>query len=152
MTTVFVPAGRENLTAILVGRTDEMGVPETILTDISVADELLGPRQVEARVEQDPVISQQFSLWRNGGSEVWTGHLHVVPVGGRLLYMEPIFLAAEADAIPDLSRFVVSDGSRVVMTETLPEAIAQLAGLGAVLRASAAEPSELHRPVEGQHL
>jgi uncharacterized protein len=130
LTTVFVPAARENLTAMMVARTDDMGVPETILTRIAVADEVLGPRQVEARVEQDPVISQQFSLWRNGGSEVWTGHLHVVPVGDRLLYMEPIFLAAEADAIPDLARFVVSDGSRVVMTETLAEAIAQLGGLG----------------------
>ena len=70
LTTVFVPAARENLTAILVGRADDMGVPETILMDISVADEVLGPRQVEARVEQDPVISQQFSLWRNGGFPV----------------------------------------------------------------------------------
>ena len=128
LSTVFVPAGRENLTAIMVARTDEDGVPETILLDVPVADQVMGPRQVEALVEQDPVISQQFSLWRNGGSEVWTGHLHAVPVGNRLLYMEPIFLAAEEDAIPDLARFVVSDGSGVVMTESLSEAVAQLAG------------------------
>ena len=128
LSTVFVPAGRENLTAIMVARTDGDGVPETILLDIPVADQVMGPRQVEALVEQDPVISQQFSLWRNGGSEVWTGHLHAVPVGNRLLYMEPIFLAAEEDAIPDLARFVVSDGSGVVMTESLSAAVAQLAG------------------------
>jgi uncharacterized membrane protein (UPF0182 family) len=128
LTTVFVPAGRQNLTAILVGRSDENGVPESILIDVPVADQVPGPRQIEALVEQDAVISQQFSLWRGGGSEVWTGHLHLVPVGGRILYLEPVFLAAEEDAIPELRRFVVSDGRRVTMTESLPEAISQLAG------------------------
>lgn len=129
LTTVFVPAGRENLTAMMAGRTNDAGVPELRLMEVPVADQVRGPRQIEVLVEQDPVISQQFSLWRTGGSEVWTGHLHVVPVGNRLLYMEPVFLAAEADAIPDLTRFVVSDGLRVVMTESLTEAINRIAGL-----------------------
>jgi uncharacterized membrane protein (UPF0182 family) len=128
LTTVFVPAGRQNLTAILTGRTDDRGVPELVLHDVSVEDQAPGPRQIEALVEQDPRISQQFSLWRTGGSEVWTGHLHLVPVGGRLLYMEPVYLAAEADAIPELRRFVVSDGVRVAMTEELSDAVAFLAG------------------------
>ncbi len=128
LTTVFVPAGRQNLTAILAARTDDAGVPELILQDVSVEDQAPGPRQIEALVEQDPQISQQFSLWRTGGSEVWTGHLHLVPVGDRILYMEPVYLAAEADAIPELRRFVVSDGVRVAMTEELADAVAILAG------------------------
>lgn len=131
LTTVFVPTTRQNLTAVLVARTDAFGVPELILIDLSVDDGILGPRQIESLVEQDPVISQQFSLWRTGGSQVWTGHLHVVPVGNRFLYMEPVFLAAEQDAIPELRRFVVSDGVRVEMTESLADAIAQLAGFDA---------------------
>lgn len=126
LTTLFVPAGRQNLTGVLVGRTNDAGVPESILFDVPVADQVPGPRQVEALVEQDPQISQQFSLWRTGGSQVWTGHLHLVPVGGRMVYMEPVFLAAEADAIPELRRFVVSDGRRVAMTETLADAISEL--------------------------
>ena len=130
LTTLFVPAGRQNLTGVLTGRTDEFGVPEAILFDVPVADQVPGPRQVEALVEQDPEISQQFSLWRTGGSQVWTGHLHLVPVGGRVVYMEPVFLAAEADAIPELRRFVVSDGRRVAMTETLEAAISELEMVG----------------------
>ncbi len=58
---------------------------------------------------------------------MWTGHLHLVPVGRTLLYMEPVFLAAEEDAIPELRRFVVSDGYRVSMEETLQDAIQALA-------------------------
>jgi uncharacterized membrane protein (UPF0182 family) len=130
LTTVFVPAGRQNLTAILAARCDPEGYGDLLLFDIAVEEQVPGPRQVEALVEQDPVISQQFSLWRQGGSQVWSGHLHIVPVGQTLLYLEPIFLAAEADAIPELRRFVVSDGRRVVMEETLEGAISALALAG----------------------
>jgi len=146
LTTLFVPAGRENLTAILIARTDESGVPETILMNVPVDDQVAGPRQLEAQVEQDPIISQQLSLWRTGGSEVWTGHLHLVPVGNRLLYMEPVFLAAEEDAIPELRRVVVSDGRVVVMTETLEEAIVQLAGLDG---GTVPQPLVANRPEAG---
>jgi len=130
LTTVFVPAGRQNLTGILAARSDAPHYGELHLLDIAVEEQVPGPRQVEALVEQDPVISQQFSLWRQGGSQVWSGHLHVVPVGRTILYLEPIFLAAEADAIPELRRFVVSDGRRVAMEESLADAIADLAGAG----------------------
>jgi len=131
LTTVFVPAGRQNLTGILVARSDAERYGELLLLDVPVEDQVPGPRQVEALVEQDPVISQQFSLWRTGGSQVWTGHLHLVPVGGSLLYMEPIFLAAEQDAIPELRRFVLSDGTRVVMAADLPGALRALREGGA---------------------
>jgi len=129
LTGLFVPSGRQNLRATLVGRTDPQGVPELILLDVALSDQVSGPRQIEALIEQDPEIAQQFSLWRTGGSDVWTGHLHLVPVGGRLVYMEPIFLAADADAIPELRRYVVSDGRRVAMREQLAEAVAAFAGV-----------------------
>ena len=143
---MFVPASRENLTAMLVGRTDDLGVPESILMDVPVDEEVLGPRLIEARLEQDPVISQQFSLWRTGGSEVWTGHLHLVPVGSRLVYMEPVFLAAEEESIPDLARFIVSDGVRVVMAESLEDAIAELSGVTPTPSPEAVDPDSGRPP------
>ncbi len=148
LTTVFVPAGRQNLTAILAARCDPEGYGDLLLYDIAVEERVPGPRQVEALVEQDPIIAQQFSLWRQGGSQVWSGHLHIVPVGQTLLYLEPIFLAAEADAIPELRRFVVSDGRRVAMEETLQEAIAALAlsGGGELLSLSPSGEQEVRVP------
>jgi len=126
LTTVFVPRGRQNLTGVLVARNDPERYGELLLLDVPVDEQVSGPRQVEALVEQDPVISQQFSLWRTGGSQVWTGHLHLVPVDGGFLYMEPIFLAADQDAIPELRRYVVSDGRRVVMAPALDDALEAL--------------------------
>jgi uncharacterized protein len=128
LSTAFVPDGRQNLAAILVARNDPGRLGELVLIEMPAGEQIPGPRQVEALVEQDPEISQQFSLWRTGGSEVWTGHLHLVPVGETLLYMEPVYLAAEEDAIPELRRFVVSDGRRVSMQPTLRAAILELAG------------------------
>ena len=83
LTTVFVPVGRQNLTAVLAARSDADRYGDLLLLDVPVADQVSGPRQVEALVEQDPTISEQFSLWRQGGSQVHLGHLHVVPVGRR---------------------------------------------------------------------
>jgi len=139
LTTVFVPAGRQNLTGILAGRTDDLGVPELVLLDVTVADQVPGPRQIEALAEQDPSIAQQFSLWRSGGSDVWTGHLHLLPIGGRMLYVEPVFLAAEANAIPELRRFLVSDGRRIAMTENLVDGVALVTGAVASLPGTDAE-------------
>jgi uncharacterized membrane protein (UPF0182 family) len=128
LTTAFVPSGRQNLAAVLVGRMTPAGSPELILFDIPVEDQATGPHQVETMVEQEPEIAQQFALWRGGGNEIWTGHMHVVPVGTQLFYLEPVFLAATENAIPELRRFVVSDGKRVAMEASLAEAIATLAG------------------------
>jgi hypothetical protein len=128
LVTSFVPAGRRNLAAMLAGEIQADGTPRLRLFDIPVENQVPGPRQVEALVEQDPIISQQFSLWRTGGSRVWTGHLHLVPVGDRVVYVEPVFLAAETDAIPELTRYVVSDGQRVIMAERLDDAIRAFSG------------------------
>ncbi|MEX2527449.1 MAG: UPF0182 family protein [Gemmatimonadota bacterium] len=127
LTNLLVPVGRQNLAAFLMGRWDAEGRNELILFDVPVDQQIAGPRQVEALVEQDPDISQQFSLWRQSGSQVWTGHLYLVPVGESLLYMEPIYLAANAEAIPEIRRFVVSDGRRVIMAPSLSGALQSLA-------------------------
>ena len=136
LTTTFVPAARQNLTAILSGRVGSDGVRQLFLFDVAVEDQAPGPRQIEAMVEQDPIISQQFSLWRSSGSRVWTGHLHVVPSADHLLYMEAVYLAAAADAIPELRRFIVSDGQSVAMEPTLQEALAVFSGASPASRPS----------------
>jgi hypothetical protein len=127
LSTLFVPQGRENLASLLAARWSPREGAELLLWDAPVEEQIRGPSQIEAMIEQDPEISQQFSLWRQGGSQVWTGHLHLVPVRSSLLYIEPIFLAADDNAIPEIQRFVVSDGQRVVMDPTIEGAVTALA-------------------------
>jgi len=120
LSALFVPQGRNTLAAFLLATWDAGRGGELRLWDLPEEAPFQGPRQIDAMVEQDPRIAEQFSLWRQGGSQVWTGHLHLVPAAGTLIYMEPVFLAADADGIPEIRRFLVSDGARVVMSATSP--------------------------------
>jgi len=86
---------------------------------------VFGPMQIEARIDQNPEISQSFTLWSQSGSRVIRGNLLVIPIEDSLLYVEPIYLRAEQkDAIPELKRIIVVFGDKITMQETLEEALA----------------------------
>jgi hypothetical protein len=87
-----------------------------------------GPKQIEARIDNDAIISEQFTLWGQAGSEVSRGILLVIPVGDSLLYAEPIFLKPENLDFPELRRIILADSGRVVMHKTLDESIDALIG------------------------
>lgn len=142
LSTVVIPDQRRNLAALLAGRWTESG-GELLLWDAVQEDQLAGPPIIASLVEQDAAISEQFSLWRRGGSDVSTGRLHVVPVGSTLLYMSPVFLAAATTPIPEIRRYIVSDGRRVAMEPTLAAAIRVLQGRG-----EASAPTPVEDPVD----
>jgi uncharacterized membrane protein (UPF0182 family) len=108
-----------------------------------------GPMQVESRIDQDPVISQQLSLWNQRGSQVIRGNLLVIPVDQAILYVEPIYLQAEASQLPELRRVIVAYGSRIAMEETLSEALIQVMGVEGVAEPGPVEeePTELESPL-----
>jgi uncharacterized membrane protein (UPF0182 family) len=87
-----------------------------------------GPMQVESRIDQDPLISQQLSLWNQRGSQVIRGNLLVIPVDQAILYVEPIYLQAEASQLPELRRVIVTYGNRIAMEETLAQGLARVTG------------------------
>jgi uncharacterized protein len=84
---------------------------------------IFGPEQIQALINQNPAISQQFGLWDRAGSEVVQGNLLVVPLGNALLYVEPVYLRARRGGLPTLTRVVVSDGRRVAMAANLIEGL-----------------------------
>jgi uncharacterized protein len=126
----FIAKERQNMTAVLVGRSDGEALGELVLLELPRDQQIPGPGQVQALIEQDPVIASQLSLWRQAGSDVQLGHLRVVPVDTTFLYAEPLFLSAAGRAIPELRRVIVSDGRSVFMAPTLEEAVRGLAGGG----------------------
>ncbi len=88
---------------------------------------IYGPQQIESRIDQDTAISQQLTLWGQGGSTVIRGTLLVIPVGNAVLYVEPLYLAAQAGgALPQLKRVLVSYTDQVVMEETLDAALSKI--------------------------
>ena len=101
-----------------------------------------GPEQIEARINQDPVISQQISLWNRQGSRTIQGNLLIIPIEQSLLYVEPIYLEAAQNSLPTLVRVIVAYENRIVMAETLEQ------GLKAIFQQKETPTAPIIRPVE----
>lgn len=124
----FTPNNRHNLVGWMAARSDGENYGELVLFDFPAGRHVDGPNQVEARIDNDPVISEQFTLWGQVGSEVSRGILLVIPLGDALLYAEPIFLTPEALAFPELRRIILADADDVVMHTTLDASVDALVG------------------------
>ena len=86
--------------------------------------------QVEAQIDQNTEISQEFSLWNSSGSNYSRGNMFVVPIEDSLLYIEPVYLEATNSSIPEVKRVIVAYGDRIAYEPTLAEALNSLFGEG----------------------
>jgi hypothetical protein len=98
-----------------------------------------GPYQIQARMNQNPEISQQYSLWNQMGSKVILGNLLVIPIEDSLLYVEPLYIRAQDGQLPELKRVLASYSDRTVMGDDLDSTLASLfkGGEGAAVPAVA---------------
>src|SRR3984957_19800816 len=122
----MTPSGRDNMIAWMAARCD--GADYGHLFEYSFSKDKLfyGPYQIQARINQNPEISRQLSLWNQMGSKVLLGNLLVIPIQDSLLYVEPLFIRAENGQLPELQRVVASYSDRVVMGDTLDLTMAAL--------------------------
>jgi uncharacterized membrane protein (UPF0182 family) len=122
----YTPAGRTNMISWLAARNDPPHYGEIVAYELPKQELVFGPIQIEGLIDQDPEISQQFSLWDQLGSRVIRGNLIVVPINNSFLYVEPIYLLSETNALPELQRIIVASGNRIAMEQTLDEALSVL--------------------------
>jgi len=122
----MVPSGRDNMISWMAARCD--GADYGHLFEYSFSKDKLfyGPYQIQARINQNPEISRQLSLWNQMGSKVLLGNLLVIPIQDSLLYVEPLFIRAENGQLPELQRVIASYSDRVVMGDTLDLTMAAL--------------------------
>jgi len=124
----LTPSRRDNMIAWMAARCDFPAYGELVVYKLPKERLILGPIQIEATINQDPLISQQLTLWDQRGSRVIRGNLLVIPIEQSFLYVEPVYLVAEGTNIPQLKRVIVSDGDRLAMEPTLQEALAVVFG------------------------
>ncbi|MGH7400536.1 MAG: UPF0182 family protein, partial [Candidatus Rokuibacteriota bacterium] len=125
----FNPSGRDNMIGLMVARMDPPHYGQTVAYAFPKQKLVFGPRNIQARISQDPVISQQIALWNQQGSRVIMGNLLVIPIEQSLLYVEPLYLAAaEQGALPQLQRVIVAYGNQIAMEPTLEVALARIFG------------------------
>jgi uncharacterized membrane protein (UPF0182 family) len=124
----FTPPGKDNMITWLAARSDGADYGTLVAYKYPKETLIFGPLQVEARINQDPTISAQFTLWNQGGTRVLRGNMLAIPIGRSNLYVEPIYLQAGGSRLPELKRVVVATGNRVAMGESVDDALAQLYG------------------------
>ena len=123
----FTPAKRDNLAAWMAAQCDGENYGKVIVYTFPRDRLVFGPRQIDARIDQDAYISQQLTLWGQRGSDVIRGSLLIIPIENSLLYVQPLFLVAtERGGLPELRRVIMAFGKTVVMEETLEDAIQAL--------------------------
>ena len=124
----FTPVNKDNMIAWMAARSDGQNYGKMLLYEFPKQKLIYGPFQIEARIDQNPEISQQLTLWSQKGSRVIRGDLLVIPINNSLLYVEPVYLRAEQGELPELRRVIVAYEKEVVMRPTLAESLTALFG------------------------
>jgi uncharacterized membrane protein (UPF0182 family) len=125
----FTPHNKQNMVSWLAARSDPPNYGKYVAFILPKDKVIFGPQQVANRINQNPAVSRDFTLFHQAGSTVQQGNLLVVPIGDSFLYFEPIYLrASQAQSLPELKKVILADQNTVVYTDTLQEAIDQLVG------------------------
>lgn len=124
----FTPKSKQNMTALMIARNDGENYGKLKLYQFPKNKTVYGPMQIEAQIDQNTKISQDFSLWSSSGSKYSRGNLFVVPVESSLLYVEPVYLEASNSAIPEVKRVIAFYDDKIAYEATLGECLAYLFG------------------------
>ena len=119
----FTPKNRQVLIGWIAALSDGDNYGRFIAYKFPKERRVLGPQQVETKIDQDSFLSGQLTLWNQQGSEVIRGNVLAIPVDDSLLYVEPIYLRAETAAYPELRLVAVMQGDNLSYAETFEEAL-----------------------------
>ena len=127
----YTPAGKDNLTGILIARSDGENYGDIVLYQMPKNRLIYGPLQIEAKINQNTEISADFTLWSNSGSSYSRGEMFVIPIENSLLYVEPVYLEASTGSLPEVKKVIVFYDEKMAYADTLAQALDQLFGKGA---------------------
>jgi len=142
----FTPMNKNNTIGWLAARADGENYGKLLAYLFPKERLVYGPSQIENRIQQDTVITEQLALWGRGGSRVIRGNLLLIPLGKSILYVEPVFLQAEGGGLPQLKRVIVVAGDQIAMEPTLEESLAVIFGTEAI----PPEEPEVEPPTPGE--
>lgn len=145
----MVPVGRPNMIGWVAARNDAPNYGGVRVYRFPSDTSIFGPAQIEARIDQDPIISAQITLWNQSGSNVVRGNLIVVPVGNTLMYLQPVYLQSTSSKFPEFQRIVVASPTTVVWGPTLADALNLIVNGAGPSPGPSATPGPVATPTSG---
>lgn len=122
----FTPKNRQVLNGWIAGLSDGKHYGRFLAYKFPKERRVLGPQQVETKIDQDSFLSGQLTLWDQRGSNVIRGNVLAIPIDDTIIYVEPIYLQAETAAYPELRLVVVMHGDTMSYAENFDAALAGL--------------------------
>ncbi|MFJ6652062.1 UPF0182 family protein [Microbacterium sp. NPDC091313] len=141
MFTTFIPSSQGNSRNVLTGylavdsnagdqagqKREDYGKLRMLVIDSATT--VPGPGQVQNTFNSDTTVSSQINILSQGQSQVLNGNLLTLPVGGGLLYVQPVFVqSSQGTKLPQLRRVLVAFGDKIAFEDTLSEALDTLFG------------------------
>jgi len=122
----FSPVSTPNLISLVAVGCEPDNYGKLKVYQLPKGHATLSAAQVNALINQDPKIAPQLALWNQGNSNVTMGTMEILPVANSIVYVQPVFLQAQNNAIPQLVRVIAVNGNRAVMDLTLDGALQKL--------------------------
>lgn len=121
------PKNRPNLRALAIAGCDKDRYGKFYVYSFPKGEQVYGPAQISALIDQDTTIAEQFTLWNQIGSEVKRGRMIILPIGNVVFYIQPVYLTSSTQLkIPQLQRLIVSQGDVVAMEDSLEKAFQKI--------------------------
>ncbi|EOU1763424.1 UPF0182 family protein [Clostridium perfringens] len=123
----FNMRGKQSMVALLGARMDGDNYGELVMYKFPPQRTIYSPILFKNRIQQDPNISKEISLWAGKGSEVIYGDIIIVPIEDSLLYLNTIYLKANSEnSMPEMKRVILSNGDKIVIEENIEKALLKL--------------------------
>src|SRR5699024_1530128 len=123
----YTPKKRQNMISWMGVRNDGDNYGEMFVYRFPKQKNIYGPQQIENRINQDSVISQQLNLWSQGGSEVIRGNLLVIPIEDTVLYVEPVYIESSNEtSLPEVKQVIMAYEDHIVMEETFDKSLEKI--------------------------
>ena len=142
----FTPSKKDNMSAWLAARCDAPHYGKVVVYRFPKQKLVYGPRQIDARIDQDAEISKQLSLWNQRGSQAIRGNLLAIPIEKAILYVQPLYLSAEKGQLPELKRVIVAFGNSLAMEENLELSLQKVFGGELIKEKGTAKTAALQVP------
>ena len=122
----FTPKDKQVMIGWIAGMCDKENYGRLLAYQFPKEKRILGPQQVETKIDQDSYLSGQLTLWDQRGSNVIRGNVLAIPINNTIIYVEPIYLQSETSAYPELRLVAVMHNDNLSYAKNFDDALRSL--------------------------